>query len=136
VNQRRVAFALVGLALFGLAILEVARHNVGLWQLVVFAALPDAALFIGIGASLDRGQLHPRAVPLYNAAHRLGGPVLLGASSLWTGTPWLVAAFAWAAHIAFDRALGYGLRDRQGFQRHPRTGPAATTLNTRTGGMP
>jgi hypothetical protein len=136
VSRHRLAYALLGLALLGLAILEVARHGVGLWQLLAFAAAPDAALFVGIGANLDRGQLHPRAVPLYNALHRFGGPALLAASAFWTGTPWLVAALAWAAHIAFDRALGYGLRDRQGFQRHPRPAPAATTLTTRTGGIP
>jgi hypothetical protein len=27
-------------------------------------------------------------------------------------------ALAWLAHIAVDRASGYGLRDKQGWQRH------------------
>jgi Domain of unknown function (DUF4260) len=134
-RSRRLPYALVGVALVGLAIVVVARDDVGLWQLLVFAVFPDGTLFLGIGANLDRGQLHPRAVPPYNALHRFAGPVLLGAGGFWAGTPWLVAALAWAAHVAFDRALGYGLRDRHGFQRHPRPAPAATTLTTRTQGM-
>jgi Domain of unknown function (DUF4260) len=117
-TERRLGYALLGLLLAGLAIVEVATDGVGLWQLLVFAVLPDIALFVGFGGTkLERGQLHPRAVPLYNALHRFGGPLLLGGSAFWFGRPWLVAAVAWAAHVAFDRALGYGLRDGNGFQR-------------------
>jgi Domain of unknown function (DUF4260) len=87
--------------------------------------LPDVALFVGIGMNLDRDQLHPRAVPLYSALHRFGGPVLLGLSAYWAGAPWLVAALAWAAHIAFDRALGYGLRGRAGLASRARRADAS-----------
>ena len=61
---------------------------------------------------LTKGQLHPRAVPLYNALHRFIGPVIL---AFVPG--FLVGALAWGLHIAVDRAVGYGLRDRDGFQR-------------------
>jgi hypothetical protein len=135
-NERRLIYALLGLVLAGTAIVEVARNGVGLWQLLVFAAGPDIALFFGMGSNLDRGQLHPRAVPLYNALHRFGGPLLLGVGALWAGAPWLVAALAWAAHIAFDRALGYGLRDREGFQRPPTRTLAHATLTTKNERMP
>ena len=69
------------------------------------------------GAS--RQQLHPRAVPLYNALHRFVGPALLAAAALsgLVGSWGLVAALAWAFHVALDRAVGYGLRTREGFQR-------------------
>jgi hypothetical protein len=30
---------------------------------------------------------------------------------------WLSAALGWALHIAIDRAVGYGLRGSDGFQR-------------------
>ena len=30
---------------------------------------------------------------------------------------WLVGALAWALHVAIDRAVGYGLRTPDGFQR-------------------
>jgi hypothetical protein len=135
-NERRLIYTLLGLVLAGTAIVEVARNGVGFWQLLVFAAGPDIALFFGMGSNLDRGQLHPRAVPLYNALHRFGGPLLLGVGALWAGAPWLVAALAWAAHIAFDRALGYGLRDREGFQRPPTRTLAHATLTTKNERMP
>jgi hypothetical protein len=75
-------------------------------------AAPDLALFAGIGPNLAEGQLHPRAVPLYNALHRFAGPVLL---ALVPG--FQLAATAWALHIALDRAVGYSLRAPDGFQR-------------------
>ena len=30
---------------------------------------------------------------------------------------YLVGALAWAFHVSLDRAVGYGLRTRDGFQR-------------------
>jgi hypothetical protein len=89
----------------------------GSWQLWAFAVGPDAALFYGFGSGLERGQLHPRAVPLYNALHRLAGPAALGIASTWLGPAWLAGALAWAAHVFMDRALGYVLRTPDGLQR-------------------
>jgi hypothetical protein len=43
--------------------------------------------------------------------------VFLGAVSGLLGVFWLVASLAWAAHISFDRAAGYGLRRADGWQR-------------------
>lgn len=100
--------------------------GVATWQLWVFAIAPDLTLLAGLGATRP-GQLHPRAVPFYNAAHRLWVPVALGAGLAAltalgivpraVATGWLAGACAWAAHIAADNALGFGLRDRDGFQR-------------------
>lgn len=90
----------------------------GGWHALAFALAPDLTLLVGIGPGLARGQLHPRAVPFYNAVHGFAGPLLLGgAALLWLGVPWLVGALAWAFHIAVDRALGYGQRTREGFRR-------------------
>jgi hypothetical protein len=77
------------------------------------------ALVAGAGAGLERGQLHPRAVPLYNALHRFAGPALLAAAALTglLGAGFLVGALAWAFHVALDRAAGYHLRTRDGFIR-------------------
>jgi hypothetical protein len=85
------------------------------WQIWAFLAVPDVALLLGIAPGLQKGQLHPRAVPLYNALHRLGGPALLGLASIWLGPAWLAGALAWAAHIFMDRCFGYGLRTPEGF---------------------
>ena len=78
-------------------------HVGGSW--LVFVALffvPDvsfAAYFAGprIGAAI------------YNVAHSYVGPLIAAGTLLSTGTE-LAPALVWAAHIGFDRALGYGLK--------------------------
>ena len=108
---KRGAYAILTAALLTVAVLEIADGG-PLWQVFVFGAAPDLALFAGIGSGLAKGQLHPRAVPLYNALHRFAGPILL---ALVPGLR--LGALAWAIHIALDRSVGYTLRDRDGFQR-------------------
>ena len=109
-----LAFALLAAIVFGLV-----RHSTGWWQLAAFGLGPDVALLVGMSPGLARGQLHPRAVPLYNALHRFWGPAALGvlvvAADLSTG--YVVGTLAWAFHIALDRTVGYSLRTRDGFQR-------------------
>jgi hypothetical protein len=107
---RRAAYAGLAAALLTAAIVVIARDG-HLWQFFVFGAAPDIALIAGAGSGLAKGQLHPRAVPLYNALHRFIGPVIL---AFVPG--FLPGALAWALHIAVDRAVGYGLRTRDGFQ--------------------
>ena len=87
------------------------------WQTWVFLFLPDVGLLAGISTGLDKGQLHPRAVPLYNALHLPIGPVVLALLSLVIGIDWFAGGLAWTAHIAIDRAAGYRLRNREGFIR-------------------
>ncbi len=117
--QRRLGYALLAAALVGLILFVYARETVGWWPLVAFGLGPDLPLLLGAGRGLERGQLHPRAVPLYNLVHRFWGPVLLGAAALAASLPaaWLVGALVWATHVAVDRAVGYSLRTRDGFQR-------------------
>ncbi|MGH3016574.1 MAG: DUF4260 family protein, partial [Gaiellaceae bacterium] len=90
-----------------------------LWQFFAFGAAPDLALLLGAGAGLAQGQLHPRAVGIYNALHRVWGPLLLAAlvAAGVLGTGFLVGALAWGLHIAIDRVAGYGLRTPDGFGR-------------------
>jgi hypothetical protein len=116
---RRLAYALLAAGLVALIVAVYAREDVGWWPVVAFGLGPDLALFLGAGKGLERGQLHPRAVPLYNAVHRFWGPLVLAAFALVASLPaaWLVAALTWATHIAIDRAVGYGLRAPDGFQR-------------------
>ena len=94
-------------------------RGTGWWQFFVFGAMPDIALFVGIGPGLAKGQLHPRAVPLYNALHRFGRARSPSRSSRSAFMPlgYVVGAVAWALHIAVDRVAGYGLRTPDGFQR-------------------
>lgn len=52
----------------------------------------------------------------YNALHTYVGPAFLGAASWWAGAPAAGSvALIWAAHIGFDRVLGYGLKRPSGF---------------------
>jgi hypothetical protein len=106
-------------ALLGSAIALAAATGATWPWVVAGAAGPDVALSLGIGRGLERGQLHPRAVPLYNALHHPAGPVtvlaLCAAGVLGAGPA--AGALAWGAHILMDRAAGYGLRTRDGLQR-------------------
>jgi hypothetical protein len=115
----RLAYALLGATIVATIVLALARHGNGYWQLAAFAIAPDLALFLGMGTGLAKGQLHPRAVGAYNLLHRFWGPLALGALALLSLIPagFLVGALAWAFHVALDRAVGYGLRTRDGFQR-------------------
>lgn len=118
-SYRRLGYGLLAVALLGLIVLEYARHTVGWWPPVAFGAGPDLALLLGASPGLARGQLHPRAVPLYNLLHRFWGPLALGVAAVAAGlsAAWVVGALAWALHVAIDRAVGYGLRTPDGFQR-------------------
>ena len=117
--HRRLAYAGLAAALVAVIVVVYARDTVGWWPIVAFGLGPDLALLLGAGSGLESGQLHPRAVPFYNFAHRFWGPVVLGTVALAASLPsaWLVGGLAWATHIAVDRAVGYGLRTRDGFQR-------------------
>jgi hypothetical protein len=52
----------------------------------------------------------------YNVAHAYVGPVGCFVAGVCLEQPMLsVAAIVWAAHVGFDRALGYGLKYAAGF---------------------
>ena len=115
---RRSAYGALAGVLLAAAVFVIVDRDTGWWQFFVFGAMPDIALFVGIAPGLAKGQLHPRAVPLYNALHRFPGPIAFGivaAALLPAG--YLVGALAWGLHIAVDRVAGYGLRTPDGFQR-------------------
>jgi hypothetical protein len=117
-SARRVAYAALTVALLAFTAFEASKH--GLWLPAVFGLIaPDLALLAGGGGDLAKGQLHPRAVPFYNAVHRFWGPVALIAAASFdvVALGWFVVGLAWAAHVALDRAVGYGLRTREGLQR-------------------
>jgi hypothetical protein len=114
----RYAYAALAVLLIASTIFETGKH--GLWAPALIGALaPDLALLIGGGRDLAPGRIHPRAVGVYNAVHRFAPPVALMVAASLAVVPlaFFVLGLAWATHIAVDRALGFGLRDRQGFQR-------------------
>ena len=115
----RIAYATLGALLLAAIVFEAVKHGTGYWQIAGFGFGPDLALFYGAGSGLKKGQLHPRAVGAYNLVHRFWGPVALAvlASVALIPLGFFIGALAWAFHIALDRALGYGLRTGDGFQR-------------------
>jgi Domain of unknown function (DUF4260) len=118
-KSKRAGYAGLAVVLIAAVVVEVANHSTGYWQIAAFALGPDVPLLFGSGAGLERGQLHPRAVRLYNLVHRFWGPValvILGAVGVLE-IGWLIGGLTWAFHIALDRSLGYGLRTPDGFQR-------------------
>jgi hypothetical protein len=94
------------------------RDDANGWLAIGFAIMPDLSFFAGIGQPVQKGQMPPRAIPFYNAAHSLIGPVTLlaGAVALGPNMTLVGAGLAWATHIMVDRTVGYGMRDRDGFQ--------------------
>ena len=115
----RVGYATLGALLLGALVYESIRHGISYGQIGAFGFAPDLALFYGAGRGLAKGRLHPRAVGLYNLLHRVWGPLILAGLVGLSVIPhtFLIGALAWAFHVALDRAVGYGLRDRAGFQR-------------------
>jgi hypothetical protein len=116
---RRLAYGVAAVVLLVAAVATAIGSGTGYWQLAAFGLGPDVALFLGLGRDLERGRIHPRAVPLYNLLHRFWLPLALGSAAALglVSTGYLVAALIWAFHVSLDRAVGYGLRTRDGDQR-------------------
>ncbi|WP_419666153.1 DUF4260 family protein [Streptomyces sp. 2-1] len=120
---RRTAWLLNALFWSAFAVLEAVNHGwlAGLLAVAFFIA-PDLTFLVGIGEArgMAKGRLQPRAVPYYNAAHRALVPLALMTLYAFGPVPWAPAFAAlcgWLAHISYDRAFGYGLRTKEGFQR-------------------
>jgi hypothetical protein len=72
--------------------------------------LAFAALFFVPDISCAGYLAGPRVgSAIYNVTHSYVGPLVLAATMLSAGAG-LTLALVWAAHIGFDRALGYGLK--------------------------
>ena len=98
----RIILRLEGLAVLALATWLFARGGHS-WPLF-------AILFLVPDVSFAAYAMGPRLGALgYNLLHSYVGPIVLGALFVATGRP-PVLALVWAAHIGFDRMLGYGLK--------------------------
>jgi hypothetical protein len=74
------------------------------WLFLVLFLAPDLS-FLGYLAGPAVGAA------AYNAAHSTVGPIALLALGVLAALPLAVSlALIWAAHVGFDRALGYGLK--------------------------
>ena len=113
-----------GLGLALVANAQSTTHHVGLVPLLVFGIVPHLTTVAGIGQPHARGQLAPRAVPLFNAMHQPVVPLaVLGLAVAGVLPPfWLVGALAWLSHIVVDWGFDKGLRTTDGYLRGP-SGP-------------
>lgn len=103
----RAWLRLEGLAVLALAVLLYHRGGHS-WLLF-------AGLFFAPDLSFAFYLAGPRIGAVgYNLAHSYVGPVAAAALAILTGRP-PVVALLWAAHIGFDRVLGYGLKYPSGF---------------------
>jgi hypothetical protein len=116
-TARRAAYAMLSTVLLATAIALLVTHDGGWWLFAAFIVAPDLALLAGMSPTLQKGQLHPRAVPLYNALHSFWGPAALALAGIVLPLGAVIGALAWALHISIDRTVGYGMRTRDGFQR-------------------
>ncbi len=105
----RTILRLEGLALFGGAVAAYLFQDYSLWFFALLALAPDLTFLAYLAG--------PRiGATLYNAAHSTLGPIALGVAAHALGEPTALAtAIVWAAHIGFDRMLGYGLKYPTGF---------------------
>ena len=96
-----------------------------LWQsspsfavVVIVLVAPDAAM-VAYAAGPVVGAV------AYNLSHSTIGPLLLGGVGLFAASRITVeVALLWLAHIGVDRALGFGLKHRTGFDdTHLSDGP-------------
>ena len=115
--RRRHLWLVPGLGLAFVANAQASHLDAWLVPLLVFGIVPHLTVLMGIGQPHERGQLGPRAVPLFNLMHQPLLPALmLGlASAGFLSQFWLVGALAWLSHIVTDRAMGDGLRGADGF---------------------
>ncbi len=107
----------LGIALFANA--QSTTYGVGLVPLLLFGIVPHLPALAGIGQPLGRGQLAPRAVPLFNAMHQPALPLavaVLAATGVLSPF-WLVGALAWLSHIVVDWGFAKGIRTRDGYVR-------------------
>lgn len=117
---RRLEWLGIGLVAGTLAVIQVANHGSGALTVAIIAAVAlDLTMFIGLNRKLTRGQLARRAVPFYNAAHRVWGPLLrIAVGVARPGSATLLAGgLSWLAHVGLDRGLGFRQRTPEGFQR-------------------
>ena len=84
------------------------RQSAGWWLFAVLFFAPDLSM-LGYLAGRKAGAA------LYNAGHWYVLPFACIAWGVFGHAQVLAAGLIWAAHIGFDRALGYGLKYADGF---------------------
>lgn len=98
-------------AFIALACLTAFHALEGSWMLFVVLVLAPDLFMLGYLGGARLGAI------CYNMAHSYVTPLVLAAIGLWAGSDVaLQIALIWGAHIAADRAIGYGLKYARGFK--------------------
>ncbi|WP_326700503.1 DUF4260 domain-containing protein [Streptomyces sp. NBC_01754] len=120
----RAAWGLLGAFLLVWVVFEAVKHGGWVIPLAVLGlVVPDLSFFAGASGEHRPGQLPRGTVAVYNLVHRPLVPLVLMVppAALADGPGDNAAPFtfglAWLTHIALDRAMGYGLRTADGWQR-------------------
>jgi hypothetical protein len=105
----RTVLRLEGLAVLAAAVTAYAMLHANWWLF--------AALFLAPDVSFVAYLANPRVGAIaYNSVHSYIAPLLLGFVAYFSQAVFLAPmALMWAAHIGFDRAIGYGLKYGSGF---------------------
>ena len=101
---------LEGLAALALGVAAYAWLGQSWWVFALLFLAPDLAM-LGYLRSPRLGAL------TYNLGHTYAAPALLALAGLALGPLAYGLAAIWAAHIGFDRLLGYGLKLETGFEQ-------------------
>jgi hypothetical protein len=93
-----------GLAVAAATIAAFAVTGGNWWIFGLLILAPDLSM-LGLALGEKTGAR------IYNWAHSYILPIILGAAGSFGGPIWLLhVALIWIAHIAIDRAIGYGLK--------------------------
>ena len=106
----RVLLHVEGAAVFFAAVAAYFLLGLPLWAFIVFLLAPDLSAIAYL--------MGPRTGSIvYNLAHTMAWPVLLGLAGWWLGWSWAMpVALIWLAHIGMDRMVGYGLKYPDAFK--------------------
>jgi hypothetical protein len=105
----RLLLRVEGAALLAVATVAFARTGASWWLYAILFLAPDLSFLAYLAGA------RPGAVA-YNAMHTTIGPIALAGAGIVAAQPIALAiALIWAAHIGFDRLLGYGLKYAAGF---------------------
>ena len=104
-----MALRLEGALEFGLAILAYRALGGSWWVFAALFLVPDVSM-IGYLGGRTLGAM------LYNIGHSYLSPAALAGAGWLLNAPGLYGpALIWAAHVGFDRMLGFGLKYRTAF---------------------
>lgn len=99
---------LEGLAALGLGLAAYWTLGQSWWVFALMFFAPDLFMLGYLGGALT-GAL------VYNLGHTYAAPALLAVLGVAVGPLAFGIAAIWAAHIGFDRMMGYGLKLEEGF---------------------